>query len=85
MDWYYNLSFIAKSELGDRPTQICESIEYIVLAPSLTLLDGLHIDYSNDLMGGGFRFSNPNAAQTCGCGTSFSVQPDAIQPIHTMT
>ncbi|MEW6366520.1 MAG: iron-sulfur cluster assembly accessory protein [Acidobacteriota bacterium] len=32
---------------------------------------GLRIDYSDDLMAGGFRFSNPNATATCGCGASF--------------
>jgi iron-sulfur cluster assembly protein len=30
------------------------------------------LDYSEALIGGGFKFTNPNAAQTCGCGTSFS-------------
>jgi iron-sulfur cluster assembly protein len=30
------------------------------------------IDYSGGLYGGGFKFSNPNASGTCGCGTSFS-------------
>ena len=30
-------------------------------------------DYVSGLHGGGFKFHNPNAAQTCGCGSSFSV------------
>ena len=30
------------------------------------------IDYVTSLYGGGFKFSNPNASGTCGCGTSFS-------------
>jgi iron-sulfur cluster assembly protein len=30
------------------------------------------IDYESGLHGGGFKFSNPNATATCGCGTSFS-------------
>ncbi|NEQ46065.1 MAG: iron-sulfur cluster assembly accessory protein [Leptolyngbya sp. SIOISBB] len=38
---------------------------------SLIYLYGLLLDYSNALIGGGFQFTNPNAAQTCGCGTSF--------------
>ncbi|AFZ00555.1 HesB/IscA family protein [Calothrix sp. PCC 6303] len=33
----------------------------------------LTIDYSEDLMGGGFRFNNPQATATCGCGNSFSI------------
>ncbi len=40
---------------------------------SLLYLYGLMLDYSNALIGGGFQFTNPNAAQTCGCGKSFGV------------
>ena len=39
----------------------------------LTLLDGLTIDFSRDLIGGGFKFRNPNARGSCSCGTSFKV------------
>lgn len=38
---------------------------------SLMYLEGLQVDFSKKLMGGGFRFQNPNAAKSCGCGTSF--------------
>ncbi len=40
---------------------------------SLLYLYGLVLDYSNAMIGGGFQFTNPNAAQTCGCGKSFGV------------
>ena len=50
----------------DDVTLVCDS-------KSLVYLDGMTIDYSADLVGGGFRFINPNAAGSCGCGTSFSV------------
>ncbi len=36
-------------------------------------LRGLEIDYSDDMLNGGFKIHNPNANRTCGCGTSFSV------------
>lgn len=39
---------------------------------SMLYLYGLVLDYSEALIGGGFKFTNPNANQTCGCGTSFS-------------
>ncbi len=39
---------------------------------SLLYLYGLMLDYSDALIGGGFQFTNPNAAQTCGCGKSFA-------------
>ena len=35
-------------------------------------LKDVRIDYSNDLLNGGFKIKNPNAERTCGCGTSFS-------------
>ena len=36
-----------------------------------TLLEGCSIDYANDLSDSGLKISNPNAARSCGCGTSF--------------
>ena len=33
---------------------------------------GCEIDFSNDLLNGGFKVNNPNANRTCGCGISFS-------------
>jgi iron-sulfur cluster assembly protein len=45
----------------------------IAIAPQdLAHLTGLAIDYSEDLMGGGFQFQNPNASKSCGCGISFT-------------
>lgn len=35
-------------------------------------LKDIEVDYSNDLLNGGFKIKNPNADRTCGCGTSFS-------------
>ena len=35
-------------------------------------LKNVEIDYSDDLLNGGFKIKNPNADRTCGCGTSFS-------------
>jgi iron-sulfur cluster assembly accessory protein len=34
-------------------------------------LEGVLIDYVTSLMGSGFKFINPNATKTCGCGSSF--------------
>lgn len=38
---------------------------------SAALLRGAELDYCDDLVGTGFRLHNPNAARSCGCGTSF--------------
>lgn len=40
---------------------------------SLTYLEGTEIDYVEGLYGAGFKFNNPTAKSTCGCGSSFSV------------
>ncbi|CBZ50208.1 putative HesB-like domain containing protein [Neospora caninum Liverpool] len=46
----------------------------IVVDPqSLLYVIGTKLDYADDLIGGGFRVSNPNASRSCGCGMSFGV------------
>ena len=40
---------------------------------SMVYLDGIQIDYQSDILNRGFRFNNPNATKSCGCGTSFAV------------
>jgi iron-sulfur cluster insertion protein len=40
---------------------------------SLDLLAGAELVYVDDLMGSYFKLDNPNAASTCGCGSSFSI------------
>jgi len=39
---------------------------------SAIFLEGLKIDYSDDLIRAGFRFTNPHAGGSCGCGASFA-------------
>jgi len=46
----------------------------IIDKTSLALLEGSEVDYNESLMESGFRITNPNAASSCGCGTSFSVK-----------
>ncbi len=46
----------------------------------LALLDGLQIDYSDDLIQPGFVLRNPNTRQSCGCGASFKTnEADEVQ------
>jgi iron-sulfur cluster assembly protein len=40
---------------------------------SFLYLNGTEVDFEESLMGRGFKFGNPNASKTCGCGESFSV------------
>ncbi len=43
----------------------------VVDAKSWSLLRGSEIDYVENMMGGGFHVTNPNATSACGCGSSF--------------
>ena len=49
------------------------SMKLIVPFASYVYLTDTEIDFSDDLLNGGFKFGNPQANRTCGCGTSFSV------------
>ena len=50
-----------------------EKFKVICDPKSLLYIYGMQLDFSKDLIGGGFNFINPNASQTCGCGSSFAV------------
>mmetsp|Transcript_2433 Transcript_2433/g.5819 ORF Transcript_2433/g.5819 Transcript_2433/m.5819 type:complete len:202 (+) Transcript_2433:97-702(+) len=50
-----------------------EKLKCVVDAKSMLYLYGLELDYSEELIGGGFKFFNPNAEDSCGCGSSFGV------------
>ena len=40
---------------------------------SRKMIEGTEVDYVSTVQGAGFKFSNPNAKASCGCGTSFAV------------
>jgi iron-sulfur cluster assembly accessory protein len=48
-----------------------EGVEFLVDAESADYLRGATLDYRDELTGTGFWIEHPNAARTCGCGTSF--------------
>ena len=50
-----------------------QSFKVVCDPKSLLYIYGMQLDFSKDLIGGGFNFVNPNASQTCGCGSSFAV------------
>lgn len=49
----------------DGVTVVCD-------AKSAVYLRGAVLEFTGNLVGGGFQFKNPNAGRTCGCGTSFT-------------
>ncbi|HEX7653847.1 MAG TPA: iron-sulfur cluster assembly accessory protein [Verrucomicrobiae bacterium] len=54
--------------------QICEQdgVRVLVDAISIDFLRGTVVDFSDALSGGGFKLTNPNARESCGCGKSFN-------------
>ena len=48
-------------------------VKVICDSKSFLYLEGVTIDFKDEVMGRGFVFNNPNASSTCGCGSSFSV------------
>jgi len=69
---YYALSF--DETLGPQDQTVeSQGITVIIDPETNSLIQDLVLDYTEDLMGGGFRFHNPQAAQSCGCGNSFAL------------
>ncbi|NEP41041.1 MAG: iron-sulfur cluster assembly accessory protein [Okeania sp. SIO2H7] len=68
----YVMEFDRQTRPSDRVFEF-DTIKVVVDADHLNYFDGLVLDYSEDLMGGGFRFKNPMAITTCSCGNSFAV------------
>lgn len=50
-----------------------EGVQLLVDKKSLALVDGTQLDWVREGLNEGFKFSNPNASATCGCGESFAV------------
>jgi len=68
----YKLKFVSSAKKGDI---LVESSGMSVLVDSKTALylRGTTLDFSDDLVGGGFKFMNPNAKASCSCGESFNL------------
>jgi len=66
----YALSFDAKKD-GDIVTEF-DGVNVFVDEISLPYIAGTTLDYVEGLHNAGFRFDNPRASRTCGCGSSFS-------------
>jgi iron-sulfur cluster assembly protein len=72
------LSYVLQFEGAERVNPMMdavierEGVRIVVDRKSALFLAGTTLDYEEGLMGKGFTFKNPNARQTCGCGSSFS-------------
>ncbi|HMD61685.1 MAG TPA: iron-sulfur cluster assembly accessory protein [Opitutaceae bacterium] len=68
----YKLKFASAPNRGDILVR-SSGIEVLVDPRTALYLKGTLLDYSTQLIAGGFKFSNPNAKASCSCGESFSV------------
>ena len=70
--YQYGMSF--ETNMSDDDTMIeKDNVKVIVDFQSAPLLSGAEVDYVDSLQGSGFAVKNPNAKNTCGCGSSFTV------------
>ena len=75
----YTMDFIGANEINpddkvyDYSLNADQSFQVVCDPKSLLYIYGMQLDFSKELIGGGFNFVNPNASQTCGCGSSFAV------------
>ena len=75
----YTMDFIGGDEINpddkvyDYSLKADQSFQVVCDPKSLLYIYGMQLDFSKELIGGGFNFVNPNASQTCGCGSSFAV------------
>ena len=68
----YVLEFVDELNAED---QVFESqgVKVIIDPKSLVYLDGTEVDFAREGLNEGFKFTNPNAKDECGCGESFTV------------
>ena len=67
----YNLTFDNNKGEFDK-IYISRGVKILCDVKSWFYVKGTEIDFSDDMLSGGFKLNNPNANRTCGCGTSFS-------------
>ena len=68
----YKMKFTPEPRRGD--ILVRSAGARVVVDPKTALyLKGTLLDYSDKMVAGGFKFSNPNAKASCSCGESFSV------------
>lgn len=72
----YGMSLEEEASEGDQTFEL-SGVKVIIDPRSAQFIGGAEIDYVDSLMGGGFKIENPNAASSCGCGSSFTPKEGA--------
>jgi iron-sulfur cluster assembly accessory protein len=72
----YGMTFDDELREGDADFE-CHGLRVLVDPISARYLRGATIEFSENLLGGGFKIDNPNAVSSCGCGHSFRAEEGA--------
>jgi iron-sulfur cluster assembly protein len=67
----YALALEESAKADDKVIE-CGSVNIFVDPLSVPMLQGVTVDFLDSMDGSGFKFTNPNAGGSCGCGKSFS-------------
>lgn len=68
----YKMKFVSEPKESDILV-VSSGIEVLIDSKTALYLRGTTLDYSNKMVAGGFKFSNPNAKASCSCGESFNL------------
>ena len=68
----YVLEFVDELDEGDEVYEH-NGVKVIIDAKSMVYLDGTELDYTKEGLNEGFKYTNPNQKDECGCGESFTV------------
>jgi len=74
------LEYVLKTDTVMRPYDMeheFDGVRVVCDAKSAVYMQGSVLEYTGNLIGGGFKFENPNAGRSCGCGTSFTPKKTA--------
>ncbi len=75
--YQYKIDFDTKYDAAEDVIIERDGAKLVVDKTSLDLLKGSEVDFGENLMEAGFKVNNPNAASSCGCGSSFSTKSSA--------
>lgn len=70
----YSAEITSDMKSGESVVHTEGTVRVVADTKNANFLDGLVIDFSDDLINGGLQFTNSNTKTTCGCGQSFSLR-----------
>ncbi len=75
--YMYTLDYIDQPGASDHSFDVGESLDLYISEEDLPLVRGTEVDFVVEGLNASLKFKNPNAESHCGCGESFSIQPES--------